>query len=1486
MKKEEKTYKPKKVSNPASTGAAGPTFEHRVQASRLLAMCLGHPIPGRTDGRIVELRFQGRVHGHHTDDLVCTFEDHAGVRSRILLQMKRSMSSRETDDAFSDAVGGAWLDFTNLAHFTRGADSFFLIYDNASARSMAAAGIVSNRARRSPNAGEFLHKVKEDAFSNAANRNALTAIRAVASNYAGRPITDEEAFEFIKHLNFYSQDLDREDTPEHIGYLKDITTAAAFAKQTANPREDWAALVSICAGLNKDAATVTFDELNEVLGSRLNLLFATARNGYTSALGIVAPSSPGPSTVPDQVAVELSKLSGLVESLHREQTTRTADDAAPTARESSVNKLVSRQLDSINQRIKALRYSDALAELQGLGEDQSAFDAHQRARWMLLRATCRWHLEGAKAAADDFIAAAELCDDDDKLAAARVRGLLLKDEVTSAVRAGEETRARFPNSLAVWQIYVNARILNGESLGIGDIPPEHAEEPDALHVIAWGMRKQGNLKEAVELALAAIAKPSATFFTRELALNLTLEKAAGNAFLSTYKLADAGDRQALAAAAQAFTPRGQRLWDVQSPDTLNATAHNLSMAYLLLREPEEALNVISEARSHGIDSPDLLRIELDALTSTNRTDKALARGRAELNRLPKEGLATFAQFAAETGDVGAVEAAIEAAGRLNPRESKLDQMLTALRWEAMGKVDKARVLAEIQSTMFDDKSSIAELVVAGRIFLADDPAKATSLVDMAASRLTATTESGERFLIGQLMLSAKRLDKAVEVYESILPIGQHSPFHNDLLFCYIRLGQRVRAKELLDSFPEGWEADRDARALAMELGQQAGDWDLLSKLVAAQLSEFPNAASSWLFRVMVASRVAEHEVAKAVAEIPAHLTGNLRQLTQVASLELQHGQKEQALRRLYAMRRANMDSVEAASAHLIAHIAITDDLPSMEDSLETIVPGSSVTLTAEDGATIVYTIDPVGLENLPKSQEFVGCDSAVAKILQGARVGSEIAIQDNFGGRHLYVVGSVRSAFRRLLDLSQLAHQTSLVPSKYVASVSLGHDSGGKVDFSELEKQLKRSGDIVDHVLDIYQTSPVTLGDVSKMLGRNILDIVRGWRNEGPALQVGSGNREEQKAALARLIEPTGVYVVDAATLAELALVDGLNLLGTLPSVFATSATRDIVEGHLNEVKQGRSEGTAFLHEGQLAYREFAEQDRAQEVAVLKAIADAIRAYCHVAPAYGTKDIAALANQVQGAVSAEEHAVLLLAAEKQATLLSVDVRLRSLALGLFRLQGVWPQVFLAAARKRGVLSDDGYSLAVIKWFLANRSFISVSSNDLALMAYQGTSWLRYGIDVLAGHIASPNTEFESGARVSFGFLRLLTEGPCHFGPVARMLERISEALHRHKNCPENYAAVLTRAVHGTFANCSELEIRLLVQAVYIGADRARQPKAKRPLKDVQVLMCSNRPWIAYVPDNADNEAKEPTQRSVVETPKTTVDDSPTVPSPEAKDKTF
>lgn len=300
-----------------------------------------------------------------------------------------------------------------------------------------------------------------------------------------------------------------------------------------------------------------------------------------------------------------------------------------------------------------------------------------------------------------------------------------------------------------------------------------------------------------------------------------------------------------------------------------------------------------------------------------------------------------------------------------------------------------------------------------------------------------------------------------------------------------------------------------------------------------------------------------------------------------------------------------------------------------------------------------------------------------------------------------------------------------------------------------------------------------------------------------------------------------------------------------LNSLHKKGCIEPLHRGEGSEHGQWCSKGIAYLLEGRLAFREFTSTDREREIAFLQSILAAIEKHCIVSPAYGTKEFAALEDEVRPAVSAEEHAVLLLANEKQATLLSVDERLRSFALGLFKIQGVWPQAFLAFAQDRGAISGQEYSLAIVKWFFGNRSFISVSSQDLAMMAYQGTNWLRYGLTVMCKQFSQPDTEFDSSVKVGLGFLQQLASGPCHFGPVVHLLEYLSEALHRHKDCPKLFSEYLEREVQELFSNGSHEQNQLLVGAVRQGAERAAYVQVERPLKSVQVLMCSNPPWIAH-----------------------------------------
>lgn len=1451
--------KAKKLSNPASTGGVGPSFENRVQASRLLAMCLGSHVPGAQDGRIVELRFQARIHGHHTDDLVCYIEQGDGQRTRALLQMKRSLTARERDTAFSESIGAAWTDY-NFDEFVRGQDSIFFIYDTASAAAMKGAATVCTWARYSATPAEFLKKVAAEEFSNAANRAALAAVKRIAESYADRVIDDHELFDFVKHLNCLPHDLDQDGTAEHITHLNSIRQAAALVGEVVNSQEIWSALVAACVAANGVAGTVTFENLDVVIGRHLNGVFAGARNFLASPFAVVPVAKQAPSRAPasDAVAVELARLSGLVESLKEDNLRSSVQDQLPAAREDSVNKLISGQLDGVHARIKELRYRDALEDLVRLGESRDQFDPHQEARWHLLRGTCKWHLVSDEAAAGDLIRAAELYKDEDKFAAAGVRGLLLQGDVAAAAAAGAEALKAFPESLAVWQVTANARLNLGERLAIEDIPSRLRSEPDALQMLAWSRHRHGDKAGAAHAALQALDAAAPTFFTRDTALSLCLDRAAGDGVSAAFRVFGTEERSAIERCISEFSPREERLWRVQSPKTIAAAAANLATAHLLLGQPAVALAVLQEARARGVSSPAFLRVEFEGLAATGDRDGAIAFGKLQIDVMPREALATFAQLAGEADDLDAVDKALEAAKRLKPEQPALVRNITGMRWTVLAKSNPQAALEAVRAVDWASAHSVPELVAGAQVLRnAGFPDEAVVRIQRALVLLPESSEPGDRYLVAQCLLFAREYTQATTVFEQIAPLGMHSQLHADLLFCYLKSGRRAKAKELIDAFPAGWESHADTRHMAMDLGQLAGDWNLLGRLVPVEFSHAPGEVRSWLLRVMVAARTSAEEVSSVLKDAPSELSGSIQEVTQLATLELRHGYKERALRRLYVMRRTRLDSTEAAAAHVVAHIAITDELPFMEEELPAVAPGTSLTVTDSEGRDQIFTLDPTGLPDLPSTSEFLRAGSDEASLVAGLTVGAELSVPGAQGEPRVLTVRRICSAYRRLLELSQFALNAPLAPSPVAQVVSVHNKETGEPDFSGLTRQLKRFSDHAKKTIDVYASSPITLGGLAKLLGRDVLDVVRGWRLDGPAIQVSGGNPGERAQVIASLKSSKGPYLIDAATLVELGTLECLDVLAVVPGLLVTSHTRDALEAKLAEAQTERTEGTAFEQDGELGFVEMTPEQRQREIRFVQAVVDAMRKHCRVVPAYGTDVLAPIASQLERAISSEEFSAILAAAEHGATLISLDARLRFLAAHL-GIPGVWPQVLLMYARDIGKLPAMSYSLATIRQMFANRTFISVAPEDLTFMTYQGTDWLRFGLSRFTRHLALPETEFNSGLRVAVEFLqRLAVWGPCHFGAASRILQRLSEALFRHKDAPVDLARRLFDAALRVLpmGDGAPLRKQLLRAAIQEGQQAAQKPTPGE-LKDVQVLMCSDPPWIAYVAERPNGSTGE------------------------------
>ena len=226
--------------------------------------------------KVVELRFQARVHGYHTDDLVCTFVDDSGTKRMALLQAKRDTRAVASDAQFVATLSAAWLDFSNPDKFNRGTDRIVLVYETTSGGSLNALRQVANLARGSADAREFSRKVQAEGFSAQSKRDVLELVISVVSDVAGTAPTEEEVRLFLSHCWVVQHRLGDSYGQETVGYINTIQLILG-GDLASQPDLIWADIAQRCTQFNAEAATVTQERLGEYFSPRLVKAFAAYR---------------------------------------------------------------------------------------------------------------------------------------------------------------------------------------------------------------------------------------------------------------------------------------------------------------------------------------------------------------------------------------------------------------------------------------------------------------------------------------------------------------------------------------------------------------------------------------------------------------------------------------------------------------------------------------------------------------------------------------------------------------------------------------------------------------------------------------------------------------------------------------------------------------------------------------------------------------------------------------------------------------------------------------------------------------------------------------------------------------------------------------------------------------------------------------------------------------------------------------------------------
>lgn len=1135
----------------------------------------------------------------------------------------------------------------------------------------------------------------------------------------------------------------------------------------------------------------------------------------------------------------------------------TLQSSLPAARSDSADKMITGQLDRTNDLIKTGHYRSALEHVDSIGKDLNPFDEHQKARWHLQRAFCLWFSrDNVGEAAALFLKAAELYPDDEKMAAAKVRGLLLQKKMAEAIEAGKAASERFPTSIQVWLANANARMASGERISLQDVPSAFRDEPDALQLAAISAQESGDVSGAAALAEMSVEKPSAGIFTRGTFLRLALDDCVHDPVLAQFGLIPASKLERLKTAAKSFQPRKERLWDVES-DAVADDAVHLGFAQLLMGNHGAALDIAKEGRAAHIETGELLRVEIQALAMSGKEDEALALASANLDKISPEAMAIAGELAANRADPDLVLKIDDVAKKRFPGNSFSANYLTALRWGALAKAKRRdEVLAEIRQAGPAMDDSLVLRCAAARVYKwAGMLIEASDEATAAAKLIGPNPSSSDKLHVADLLIHFEMWSKAAALYEELISGAGNGPSeaHARLLQCYVEAGNRAKAHAILTNMPAGWAEHDETRRVAINFGIKVGDWAFMLPLARKSVEKHPKEAGSWLFLLQVLIRTAEPEAfLQELRTVPDDLSGSIKDLAVLGSTESKLGEVRHGMTRLYRLVRTSNNDPEALAAYLINFL--TAKLPPEEE--KAVSAGTFVEFEdCETGAKDGVCIDPAEAGVLPRADGFFSARDAEVAAFMGALPGQEVTLPMAAGGERRVKVSAIHSAYQHLAASAQeRAHRFQGLP--HLRAVSVGQTGDAEKDLAKMHEMLKRSSEANARFLDAY-AGGLTISLLSKAMSRSPIEICVGWQSNGPPLFVGSGTHSERDETVTLLAKKEMAVVVDSTALAELALFGALKALDALPKIFMSTATKETIFAFLHEVENDGSIGTAFDNDGKLGFIEFDESRKQTRLEFARAVANVV-SRCEVAPAYVDIDALGEAGEFAKLLANEEREALLLAKERNAILLTLDGRLRTAAKQIFGVSGAWPQALVLHALQTGDLSKRDAAEFNAREFMSNRDFVSIRSDDIMWMATQGDQWLQQSFARLRSYLSAASTERDSSFAIVMEFLDGIVRTHMQVGAFAALLSHFSEAFYSRKDCDPNTGeklfnvakkitfdaapiAHLLEAANVQRKQEIDARLRLFASAIRAGRERAMESAPPAPLR-IRVLHCSVVPW--------------------------------------------
>ena len=261
-----KKYDVAKLSNAFSTGSGGTNFERHIQAVFVLALLVDGFSP-IIDAPIERLEFQAKHLGYDIDDLVVI----SSIDTKLLCQMKHSLTVAEGDGTFQDVIAAAWSDFKKDS-FDTTTDKIALITSFIAKDSIHALRYIHDQSLAASSADTFIDRIYQTKFTSQTVRGKFEIIKNCLEKANDNiSVSNEDLWEFCRCFTLSIFDLDYEDSVNRV-----LAQSLIRCKTEKDAKLVWRSLADFCGTCNQKAATITRDTIPEDILTLFG--HATAKN--------------------------------------------------------------------------------------------------------------------------------------------------------------------------------------------------------------------------------------------------------------------------------------------------------------------------------------------------------------------------------------------------------------------------------------------------------------------------------------------------------------------------------------------------------------------------------------------------------------------------------------------------------------------------------------------------------------------------------------------------------------------------------------------------------------------------------------------------------------------------------------------------------------------------------------------------------------------------------------------------------------------------------------------------------------------------------------------------------------------------------------------------------------------------------------------------------------------------------------------------------